>query len=51
MLSIKATPIGACPLRSNLAFGLIASLPLIRFGATIGALCNDHPLKMSCAVR
>jgi hypothetical protein len=32
--------------RSNFAFGMIASLPLIRFGATIGTCAGDHPLKM-----
>jgi hypothetical protein len=32
--------------RANFAFGMIASLPLIRFGATIGNCADDHPLKM-----
>jgi hypothetical protein len=32
-------------------FGMIASLPLIRFGATIGYCADDRPLKMRCAAR
>jgi hypothetical protein len=32
--------------RSNFAYGMIASLPLIRFGATIDNCADDHPLKM-----
>jgi hypothetical protein len=45
----KATAIRAYLGRSNLVFGMIASLPLIRFGATIGYCADD--IRSTCAAR
>jgi hypothetical protein len=49
MLPIKATSIGAYLSPLNFAFGMIASLPLIPFGATIGFTLITT--RSRCAVR